>query len=162
MKRTMATLALASGMLLSIGGDLRAGQETTPTVLRPAAVFDGEALHRDWVVVVSGDRITAAGPAAEVAVPSDAERLDLDGLTLLPGLIEGHSHILLHPYNETPWTDQVLYESLAERTARAVVHAAATLRAGVTTIRDLGTEGAGYADAGSRTPSTRASFPDPG
>ena len=72
----------------------------------------------------------------------------LPGLTLLPGLIEGHSHLLLHPYNETSWTDQVLNESLAQRVARATVHARYTLMAGVTTTRDLGTEGAGYADVG--------------
>ena len=60
----------------------------------------------------------------------------------MPGLIEGHSHLFLHPYNETLWDDQVLKEPLGERMARAVAHAAATLRAGITTTRDLGTEGA--------------------
>ncbi len=67
-------------------------------------------------------------------------------LTLMPGLVEGHSHVLLHPYNETPWNDQVMHEGLALRVARAVNHLHATLMAGFTTIRDLGTEGAGYAD----------------
>ncbi|MEI9912833.1 MAG: amidohydrolase family protein [Bacteroidota bacterium] len=66
----------------------------------------------------------------------------------MPGLIEGHSHLFLHPYNETAWDDQVLKESRAERTARAVNHAKATLMAGFTTVRDLGTEGALYDDAG--------------
>jgi imidazolonepropionase-like amidohydrolase len=60
----------------------------------------------------------------------------------MPGLIEGHSHVLLHPYNETSWNDQVLREPLGLRTARAVNHLRATLQAGFTTIRDLGTEGA--------------------
>ena len=72
--------------------------------------------------------------------------LDLPGATLLPGLIEGHSHVLLHPYKETSWNDQVLRESLGLRTARAINHLRATLEAGFTAIRDLGTEGAGYAD----------------
>ena len=117
-------------------------------VLRPDRVFDGVELHDGWVVLVRGDRIAAAGPADEVPVPGGSRLVELPGLTLLPGLIEGHSHLLLHPYNETPWTDQVLNESLAERVARATVHARATLMAGVTTARDLGTEGAGYADAG--------------
>ena len=116
------------------------------TGLRPARVFDGETMHEGWAVRVQGDRIEAVGPAASVPT-SSATVLDLAGLTLLPGLVEGHSHILLHPYDETSWNDQVLHESLGVRTARAVNHLRATLMAGFTTIRDLGTEGAGYADA---------------
>ena len=130
-------------------------------ILRPAQVFDGETLHDDWIVVVEGSRIAAAGPVGEVSVPSDAESVDLSGLTLLPGLIEGHSHILLHPYNETPWSDQVLYESLAERTARAVNHVRDSLMAGVTTMRDLGTEGAGYADVGIKAAIEKGVIPGP-
>jgi len=119
-----------------------------PIVLRPAHVFDGETLHAGWVVVVRGDRIEAAGPAGTIDVPAGSREVALPGRTLMPGLIEGHSHLLLHPYDETPWNDQVLRESLAYRTARAVVHAEATLLAGVTTVRDLGAEGAAYADIG--------------
>jgi imidazolonepropionase-like amidohydrolase len=128
------------------------GQTTTPpnppsiTILRPARVFDGITLHEGWGVRVRGDRIEAAGPATAIDTPG-AKTIDLPGTTLLPGLIEGHSHVLLHPYNETTWNDQVLKESLGLRTARAVNHLRATLLAGFTTIRDLGTEGAGYADA---------------
>ena len=119
-------------------------------VLRPDRVFDGATatLHDDWVVVVAGERIAAAGPPDQVPSPSEAWVIDLPGLTLLPGLIEGHSHLLLHPYDETSWNDQVLREPLALRVARAVVAAEKTLSAGVTTERDLGTEGAGYADVG--------------
>jgi imidazolonepropionase-like amidohydrolase len=117
-----------------------------PVVLRPAQVFDGDAMHKDWQVIVDGDRIVAAGPA--LPVPPGASVRDLPGATLMPGMIEGHSHLFLHPYNETPWDDQVLHEALALRTVRAVVAARATLRAGFTTVRDLGTEGAGYADVG--------------
>src|SRR4051812_33993211 len=116
------------------------------TVIRPARVFDGETMHEGWAVRVRGERIEAAGPAATIVTPADTVT-DLPGTTLLPGLIEGHSHVLLHPYNETTWNDQVLKESLGLRTARAVNHLRATLAAGFTTIRDLGTEGAGYADA---------------
>jgi imidazolonepropionase-like amidohydrolase len=115
------------------------------TVLKPARVFDGESTHEGWVVRVKGDRIEAAGPAASVDV-AGAKVVELPGTTLLPGLVEGHSHILLHAYNETPWNDQVLHEGLALRVARAVNHLRATLMAGFTTVRDLGTEGAGYAD----------------
>ncbi len=117
-------------------------------VLRPARVFDGKDLRAGWVVVVEGERIRAAGPAADIEAPRDASIIELAGMTLMPGLIEGHSHLLLHPYNETSWNDQVLRESEALRVVRATVHARATLLAGVTTVRDLGTEGAGYADVG--------------
>jgi imidazolonepropionase-like amidohydrolase len=123
-------------------------QARQSVVLRPDRVFDGRESHDGWAVMVRDGRIAAAGPAAGIQQPADAQVIALPGLTLLPGLIEGHSHLLLHPYNETPWTDQVLNESLAERVARATVHARATLMAGVTTTRDLGTEGAGYADVG--------------
>jgi len=118
----------------------------TPILLQPARVFDGDAIHEGWVVRVEGDRIRAVGPSASVSA-TGATVVDLPGTTLLPGLVEGHSHVLLHPYDETKWDDQVLHESLGVRTARAVNHLRATLMAGFTTIRDLGTEGAGYADA---------------
>jgi imidazolonepropionase-like amidohydrolase len=114
-------------------------------LLKPARVFDGEAMHEGWAVRVAGDRIEAAGPAAGIDA-AGAKVVELPGATLMPGLIEGHSHILLHAYNETAWNDQVLHEGLALRAARAVNHLRATLMAGFTTMRDLGTEGAGYAD----------------
>ncbi len=118
----------------------------TISILKPARVFDGSTLHDGWGVRVRGERIDAAGPVASVST-AGATVIDLPGTTLLPGLVEGHSHVLLHPYNEATWNDQVLKESLGVRTARAVMHLRATLMAGFTTIRDLGTEGAGYADA---------------
>ncbi len=130
-----------------------------PTLLKPAQVFDGEAMHAGWQVLIDGDKIVAAGPA--LAVPAGAKIIDLPGATLLPGLIEGHSHLFLHPYNETPWDDQVLHEALALRTARAVVAARATLLAGFTTARDLGTEGAGYADVGLKAAIDQGIVPGP-
>jgi len=125
------------------------------TLLKPDRVFDGDTTHQGWAVRVVGNRIDAMGPAVSIDAAAAesggpqavAETIDLPRTTLLPGLIEGHSHVLLHPYNETTWNDQVLRESLGLRTARAVNHLKATLDAGFTTIRDLGTEGAGYADA---------------
>src|SRR5262249_12017364 len=124
----------------SSAGDAR------PIVLKPARVFDGVSreAHAGWVVVVKGDRIAAAGPAEKVKPPEDARPIELPGMTLLPGLIEAHSHVLLHPYNEATWNDQVLKEPLALRVCRATNHLRDLLHAGVTTIRDLGTEGAGY------------------
>ena len=115
------------------------------TVLKPARVFDGDVMHDGWAVRVKGDRIDAVGPEASIAA-AGAKVIDLPGTTLTPGLVEGHSHILLHAYSETSWTDQVSHEGLALRVARATNHLRATLLAGFTTIRDLGTEGAQYAD----------------
>ncbi|HVU97966.1 MAG TPA: amidohydrolase family protein [Puia sp.] len=130
-------------------------------LLRPDRVFDGEQMHEGWQVLVRGRMIEAAGPAASIKAPADAIVVDLHGSTLLPGLIEGHSHLFLHPYNEVPWNDQVLKESRAERTARAVVHARETLLAGFTTTRDLGTEGAGYDDIGLKQAIEKQVIPGP-
>ena len=125
-----------------------AGAQEPITILVPDRVFDGERIHDDWVVAVEGESIAYAGAAG--GFDGNGTTVELAGKTLLPGLIEGHSHILLHPYNETSWNDQVLVESDAERVMRAVNHARASLMAGVTTMRDLGSEGAGYADVGVR------------
>ena len=134
-----------------------------PVVLVPEAVWDGlaDAPVPGQAVVVAGGHVQAVGARSELNVPSGTREIALPGLTLMPGLIEGHSHLLLHPYDETSWTDQVLQESLAERVARAVVHAEATLMAGVTTVRDLGSEGAGYADAGLKEAVAKGVVPGP-
>jgi imidazolonepropionase-like amidohydrolase len=124
---------------------------TGAVLLRPAQVWSaGEPPHRDWVVLTDGARIAAAGPAASVHAPAGAQVIELPGATLLPGLMDIHSHLFLHPYNETLWNDQVLKEPVPYRTLRAGVQARATLMAGFTTLRDLGTEGAEYADVSLR------------
>lgn len=130
-------------------------------LLTPARVFDGVSMRTGWGVLVRGDRILVAGPTAEQAAPPDVRRIALPGMTLLPGLIEGHSHLLLHPYNETSWNDQVLHEALALRVARAVNHARRTLEAGFTTVRDLGSEGAGEADVGLKQSIDQGIIPGP-
>jgi imidazolonepropionase-like amidohydrolase len=132
-----------------------------PTLLRPAQVFDGvnPQPHAGWQVLVDGDRIAAAGP--NLPAPAGARVIDLPGATLMPGMIEGHSHLFLHPYNETLWDDQVLHEPLALRTARAAVQAERTLDAGFTTERDLGTEGAGFADVGLKKAIDQGIVPGP-
>ena len=130
-----------------------------PLLLQPDRVWDGEAMHVGWQVLVDDGRIVAAGP--NLAAPAEAQRIALPGQTLLPGFIEGHSHLLLHPYDKTPWDDQVLKESEAYRVARAVVHAKATLLAGFTTVRDLGTEGAGNADVGLKRAINEGHVPGP-
>jgi imidazolonepropionase-like amidohydrolase len=145
-------IALAAGSLALSGSGSSAAQGANvppaPVLLRPQAVFDGagEQRREGWVVLVTGDTITAVGPAAEVKAPARTRTIELPGMTLLPGLIDAHSHIFLHPYNETPWNDQVLKEPQAYRVIAAVLHCQRTLMAGFTTLRDLGTEGAGYAD----------------
>ena len=166
--RTLATLLLAWSVALPpmLGAQRPRAplpRDTTQRILlRPARVFDGmsERSREGWVVLVHGDRIAAVGPAAEVSA-AGAQIIELPGATLLPGLIDAHTHLLLHPYDETSWDDQVLREPLALRVARATVHARSTLLAGFTTIRDLGTEGAGWADVGLRDAIVQGIIPGP-
>jgi imidazolonepropionase-like amidohydrolase len=144
---SIAALVVAEAVVLAqtpgrARGTAQPPENAKVTVLRPARVFDGDAMHEGWAVRVRGERIEAVGPDAGAG----DQVIDLPGTTLLPGLVEGHSHVLLHPYNETTWNDQVAHESIGVRIARATNHLRATLLAGFTTIRDLGTEGAGYAD----------------
>lgn len=138
-----------------------AAQTPSAILLRPDRVFDGMELHAGWAVLVRDSLIVAAGPAASIAAPAGARVVDLPGTTLMPGMIEGHSHLLLHPYNETSWDDQVLREPQSLRVARATVHARSTLLAGFTTVRDLGSEGAGYADVGLKQAIVQRIIPGP-
>jgi imidazolonepropionase-like amidohydrolase len=139
-------LALTALTLIACAAQAAGGR---PVLLTADRLWTGDGPpHTGWAVLVAQGRIQAVGPASQLSAPADAERIDLPGQTLIPGLIDLHSHVLLHPYNETTWDDQVLKEAPAYRTALAVKHAADTLQAGFTTLRDLGTEGAGYADVG--------------
>jgi len=141
-----------------------ATQSTVPAsgyLLKPARVFDGEQMHEDWLVRVRGEKIDAVGPASEVKLPAESQFIELPGTTLMPGLIEAHSHVLLHPYSETPWNDQVAREHQSLRVARATNHLRDTLLAGFTTIRDLGTEGADYADVGLKQAVQQGIIPGP-
>lgn len=137
-----------------------AQQKDNYILFKPDRVFDGESFHESWVVLIKNNIIEQAG-AMNFKLPAGSPVIELKGMTLLPGLIEGHSHLFLHPYNETSWDDQVLKESRAERTARAVTHATATLMAGFTTVRDLGTEGAMYDDAGLKKAIEKGVIPGP-
>src|SRR6185312_6929867 len=132
-------------------------------LLKPAHIFDGESaqLREGWVALVRGEKIEAVGPANSINAPAGAKVVELPGMTLMPGLIEAHSHVLLHPYTETVWNDQVAHESLSLRVARATNHLRSTLLAGFTTIRDLGTEGAGYADVGLKQAVEQGIIPGP-
>lgn len=156
-KTFIAALSLLAGML---PGAYAADQR--PVLLTPDRVWTGDGVpHGGWSVLVSQGRIQAAGPTGTLAIPADVDRIDLPGKTLIPGLIDLHSHVLLHPYNETTWDDQVLKEAPAYRIALAVRHAADTLQAGFTTLRDLGTEGAGYADVGIKRAIDEGQVPGP-
>jgi imidazolonepropionase-like amidohydrolase len=145
----MRRLPLAVLVLCYVSALVRADDAAPAVLLKPARVFDGVTPkpHEGWVVFVRGERIVSAGPAGDVRADS-ARTIELPDATLLPGLIEAHSHLFLHPYNEASWEDQVLKESLALRVCRATNHARKSLSVGFTTLRDLGTEGAGYADVG--------------
>ncbi|WP_082730449.1 MULTISPECIES: metal-dependent hydrolase family protein [Sphingomonas] len=162
MIRRRDLLAMLSGGLAMTMPAL--GWAATPRrslLLVPDAVFDGRdgLRHAGWRVLVRGETIVAVGP--EVTAPADAETIVLPGATLMPGLIDAHVHLFLHPYNEAPWNDQVLKEPLALRTVRAAANGRATLIAGFTTVRDLGTEGAGYADVGLKAAIAQGIVPGP-
>jgi imidazolonepropionase-like amidohydrolase len=146
----------------------RSGQRSRPVtahpvVLKPSRIWDGLSLdvHTGWIVVIRGEKIEAAGPSGEVKVPEGARIIELADTTLIPGLIDAHTHVLLHPYNEAVWNDQVLKEALSLRVCRATNHLRSTLLSGFTTIRDLGTEGAGYADVGLRQAVAQGIIPGP-
>ena len=154
-----------AGILLLLAGLAFAAPPPAPPplLLTGARVLDpaGERLLAGQEVLIENGRIAAVGAAGTLRAPAGAQRIDLAGLTLIPGLIEMHSHLLLHPYDETPWDDQVLKEPLELRTIRAVVAARATLEAGFTTVRDLGTEGAGFADVSLRDAIAQGMIPGP-
>ena len=159
----LATALVAAPLAAQRGG--RGGQTgpATTYLLTPARVWTAteDAPHEGWAVLVVGDRIQAVGPRAQVTAPADAKTVDLPGTTLIPGMIEGHGHELLHPYNETSWNDQVLTEPLALRIARATNHVRAELMAGFTAERDLGTEGAAYSDVGLKLAINQGIIPCP-
>ncbi|WP_313029915.1 metal-dependent hydrolase family protein [Massilia alkalitolerans] len=152
------------GMLAPVLGHAEAGPKAPPrpVLITAGQVWTGEgAPHAGWGVLVAQGRIQAVGPVDKLTAPPDAERIDLPGKTLTPGMIDLHSHVLLHPYNETTWDDQVIKEPVAYRIMLAGRHAAATLQAGFTTLRDLGTEGADYADVGIKRAIDEGAAPGP-
>src|SRR5262249_209645 len=137
--------------------------EKSTIVLKPARVFDGvdPAAKENWIVVIKGNKIEQVGAATEIKLPVNGIVIDLPDATVLPGLIDAHTHDLVHPYNETSWNDQVLKEAQALRVCRATNHLRKILDSGFTTIRDLGTEGAGYADVGLKQAVEQGIIPGP-
>ncbi len=135
-------------IVLSFFGFNCQAQNPNTYILQPDRVFDGYNIHNNWVVKVSHDTIAYVGLLSKIGNFNKKNLIELHGITLIPGLIEGHGHIFLYPYNQKSWNDQVLTESQSYRVVRATVSAKKTLLAGFTSFRDLGTEGAGYADYG--------------
>jgi len=132
-------------MLLGCVGSLVALNAQELHYLTADRMFDGERMLEGKAVIVQGNKIVSIVDKA-APIPQGAQVIAYRDATLLPGLIEGHAHLFLYPYNITDWDTQVLKETDALRTIRASVHARQTLLAGFTSVRDLGTEGAGYAD----------------
>jgi imidazolonepropionase-like amidohydrolase len=155
-------IALCGALVFIIPGQQALAQTAEATLLRPARVWSaGSPVHSGWVVLVAGGVIKSVGPAQTIKVPQGVRVIDLPGETLVPGLMDLHSHLLLHPYNETSWDDQVVHETPALRTLRAGQQAQATLMAGFTTLRDLGTEGAGDADVSIKAAIEQGIIPGP-
>ncbi len=155
----MASLFLAIGAIPGLAQEA----EPTHTLIRPERVFDAATgqVRSGWAVLVAGERIQSVGPVEDVQAPRGARAVDLPGATLLPGLIDAHSHLFLHPYDETLWDDQVLKEARAYRTLMAGVNAERTLMSGFTLLRDLGSEGAGWADLAVRDAIADGLIPGP-
>ncbi|HZX59496.1 MAG TPA: amidohydrolase family protein [Mucilaginibacter sp.] len=159
MKKAGLTLLFAlCGLFFCLA---QTAEKDTLILLKPDRIFDGNEIRTGVWVLVKGNHISQVRNSADMKVPPNTRIIELKGMTLMPGMIEGHSHLFLHPYNETLWDDQVLHESRAERTARAVVHARETLMAGFTTVRDLGTEGMGYDDVGLKSTIEKGIIPGP-
>ena len=122
------------------------------TVITAATMIDGTgaAPRRNVAVVVRADRIVSVGDLGAAELPAGARRIDLGTATLLPGLIDAHTHIFLQ--GEVPaeggYDGELLKQPLAFRAARAAASAQRALDQGFTTLRDMGTEGAGYGDVG--------------
>jgi imidazolonepropionase-like amidohydrolase len=122
------------------------------TVIRAGMLIDGKSatVRHDQVIVIKGNRIDSVSDAAKAQIPAGASVIDLSHATVLPGLVDSHTHIFLQ--GEDParggYDINILKYPLALRAARATVSARRALEQGFTTIRDLETEGAGYGDVG--------------
>ncbi len=156
-KARLLLFGIGAGLLASAGQETAAattGPATRPViVIKAARLLDGTSarVRSGMAVVVDGDRIREVGPAGSVSPSPESEMIDLGDATLLPGLIDAHTHVLLQgDPTARSYDDQILKESVPHRTIRGVAAARTALLHGFTTLRDLGTEGAGYADVAIR------------
>jgi imidazolonepropionase-like amidohydrolase len=142
--------------LLILATSLGISQEKIK-VIKCGSLIDvkNEQVKKNVLILIKGNKIEKVGT---FEIPPGAEIIDLSDMTVLPGLIDSHVHLFLH---EGSYDDQLLKESIPYRTIRAVVHARQTLEAGFTTIRDLETEGAGYADVDLKTAINQGIIPGP-
>jgi len=141
------------------------GSDAAVTVIRAGALLDGrsDAPRRNQVIVVRGRRIEAVGDAASTRAPAGATIIDLSGATVVPGLVDSHTHVFLQGEDpkEGGYDAQLLMAPLALRAARAAVSARRALEQGFTTIRDVETEGAGYGDVGIKEAVEKGYIPGP-
>lgn len=131
--------------------------------IRAGHLFDSRkgTLAADQVIVIRGDRISEVGPGASVQIPSGAQVIDLSRATVLPGLIDAHTHIFLTGESHGRYEEQLLQESWQYRTIEAVLNAKRDLMAGFTSMRDCETEGAMYSDVDVKTAINRGLIPGP-
>jgi imidazolonepropionase-like amidohydrolase len=165
-RRACATLALmAAAAPAAAQAPPAAGPaDDAVTVIRAGTLIDGvNAPRRDQLIVIQGGRIASVGEAASARVPSGADVIDLSGATVLPGLIDSHTHIFLQGEDpaEGGYDAQLLFHGLAYRAARATVAARRALEQGFTTLRDVETEGAGYGDVGIKEAIEKGYIPGP-
>jgi imidazolonepropionase-like amidohydrolase len=159
----MKNLVRLAFILLS--ASLFAQQPPTVTVIRAGTLIDGksEKPRANQVIIIRGNRIESVSDAAKANVPSSANVIDLSNQTVLPGLIDSHTHIFLQ--GEDPakggYDANILKEPLAMRAARATVSARRALEQGFTTLRDVETEGAGYGDVGIKQAINEGYIPGP-
>src|SRR5688500_115360 len=152
----------AIGITIVLASPLASQQPAERRVLvRAGRLIDvaTEGVKTDQGIFITGDRITRVGPYTEIAAGAGgAESVDLSRFTVMPGLIDAHTHVFL---DGTPYADQVLKQSIPYRTIQAVTAAKQALDYGFTTVRDLETEGAMYADVDVKTAIERGVIPGP-
>jgi imidazolonepropionase-like amidohydrolase len=150
---------------LVLAATAMAGAEDGVTVIRAGTLIDGrsDSPLRDQVIVVRGRRIESVGSAGAIGTPDGARTIDLSQATVLPGLIDAHTHIFLQGQDpaEGGYDAQLLKQPIAYRAARATVAVRRALEQGFTTIRDVETEGAGYGDVGIKQAVDQGHIPGP-
>jgi len=130
-------------------------------LIRPLQIFDGKSMLRNTWILVKNNVIKEMGAPGTFFFPANCIIIDMPNQTLMPGLIDGYTHLFLHPFTEASWQDQILKESRSERVLRAANNAKSTLMSGVTTIRDMGTLGAGFEDVGLQQSVDKGIIPGP-
>jgi imidazolonepropionase-like amidohydrolase len=159
MKKLRGLLMLV--MLVSVG--LAQASAASYTVIRAGTLLDGHSVKHDQVIVIRDNLVDSVGDAAGAKIPAGANVIDLSHATVLPGMIDSHTHIFLQGEDpaEGGYDANILYPPLALRAARATVSVRRALEQGFTTLRDLETEGAGYGDVGIKEAIEKGYIPGP-